>query len=55
MPWILYSTLSIVYFGNVLSLDNIIDDDSEKWPWDLMAVIILILTVYCILIEIRQI
>ena len=54
IPWILYSVLCIIYFSDVLSLESLSDDEGGSGLWDVIAVTILILTVYLIVIEIRQ-
>ena len=52
-PWLAYSILCLIYFAEVLNQDNSASRHSPSW--DAAAVIILILAIYLIFIEIRQI
>ena len=55
LPWIVYSILCLAYFSEVLSMDGVVDTEGDSWPWDVVAVAILISTIYLMVIEIRQI
>ena len=55
-PWLAYSILCLIYFAEVLHKDSASSEESEPSSnWDVAAVLILILTIYLIIIETRQI
>ena len=55
IPWVFYSVLSLVYFAHTLSEDFESADGAVLIKWHVVGAIILILVIYLLFIEAKQI
>ena len=55
IPWVIYSALSLVYFAHTLSEDFESADEAVPVKWQLVGVILLILIIYLLFIEAKQV
>ena len=55
IPWVFYSALSLIYFAHTLSEDFKSADGAVLIKWHVIGSIILILVLYLLFIEAKQI